>query len=144
MNRKFTLAISRKFLYSGTISKAKPSTLLSLLSQMCRLEAWWLSGSAPDCCPAVPGSNPVSPQPTADCQSSGGLPPGMALGCGLTSVRGARGKTYEKWAVGRQKHKKKKKEKNIRVGKPCIMYGYSAWTHIVLTAIKQGDKPLNI
>jgi hypothetical protein len=24
-------------------------------------EAWWLSGSVPDCCPAVP----VSPQPTA-------------------------------------------------------------------------------
>jgi hypothetical protein len=59
-------------------------------------EAWWLSGSAPDCCPAVPGSNPASPQPTADCQSSGGLPPGMALGCGLTSVRGDRGENYEK------------------------------------------------
>jgi hypothetical protein len=59
-------------------------------------EAWWLSGSAPDCCPAVPGSNLASPQPTADCQSSGGLPPGMALGCGLTSVRGDRGENYEK------------------------------------------------
>ncbi len=54
-------------------------------------EAWWLFGSAPDCCPAVLGSNPVSPQPTADCQSSCGLPPGMALGCRLTSVRGNRG-----------------------------------------------------
>ncbi len=30
------------------------------------LEVWWLNGSAPDCCPAVPGSNPASPQPTAD------------------------------------------------------------------------------
>ncbi len=59
-------------------------------------EAWWLSGSAPDCCPAVLGLNPASPQPTADCQSSGGLPPGMALGCGLTSVRGDRGENYEK------------------------------------------------
>ncbi len=59
-------------------------------------EAWWLSGSASDCCPVVPGSNPASPQPTADCQSSGGLPPGMALGCGLTSVRGDRGENYEK------------------------------------------------
>ncbi len=59
-------------------------------------EAWWLSGSAPDCCPAVPGLNPVSPQPTTDSQSSGGLPPGMALGCGLTSVRGNRGENYEK------------------------------------------------
>ncbi len=44
---------------------------------------------------AVPGSNPASPQPTADCQSSGGLRPGMALGCGLTSVRGDRGENYE-------------------------------------------------
>jgi hypothetical protein len=59
-------------------------------------EAWWLSGIEPDCCPAVPGLNPASPQPTADCQSSGGLPPEMALGCGLTSVRGDRGEDYEK------------------------------------------------
>ncbi len=59
-------------------------------------EAWWLNGSTPDCCPAVPGSNPASLQPTADCQSSGGLPPGMALGSGLTSVRGDRGESYEK------------------------------------------------
>jgi hypothetical protein len=27
---------------------------------------WWLNGSSPDCCPAVPVSNPASPQPTAD------------------------------------------------------------------------------
>jgi hypothetical protein len=46
--------------------------------------------------PAVPGSNPASPQPTADCQSLGGLPPGMALGFGLTSVRGNKGENYEK------------------------------------------------
>jgi hypothetical protein len=59
-------------------------------------EAWWLSGSVPDCCPAFLGSNLASPQPSADCQSSGGLPPGMALGCGLTSVRGDRGENYEK------------------------------------------------
>ncbi len=59
-------------------------------------EAWWLSGSVPVCCPAVPGSNPASPQPSADCKSSGGLPSGMALGCGLTSVRGNRGENYEK------------------------------------------------
>ncbi len=58
-------------------------------------EAWWLSDSASDCCPAVPGLNPAFPKPTADCQSSGGLPPGMALGCGLTSVRGNRGKNYK-------------------------------------------------
>jgi hypothetical protein len=32
---------------------------------------------APDCCPTVLGSNPASPQPTADCQSPDGLPPGM-------------------------------------------------------------------
>jgi hypothetical protein len=37
----------------------------------------------------------VSPQSTADCQSPGGLPSGMALGCGLTSVRGNRGENYE-------------------------------------------------
>jgi hypothetical protein len=43
-------------------------------------EVWWLNGSTPDCCPAVPGFNLASPQPTADCQSPGGLPPGMALG----------------------------------------------------------------
>jgi hypothetical protein len=59
-------------------------------------EAGWLSGSTPDCCPSVLGSNPASPQPTADCQSSGGLPPGMAFGCGLTSVGGDRGENYDK------------------------------------------------
>jgi hypothetical protein len=59
-------------------------------------EAWWLNGSTPDCCPAVLGSNPVSPQPTADCQSPDGLPPRMALGRGLTSVRGDRGENHEK------------------------------------------------
>jgi hypothetical protein len=59
-------------------------------------EARWLSGSPPDCCPAVPGSNLASPQPKADCKLSGGSPPEMALGCGLTSVRGDRGEDYEK------------------------------------------------
>jgi hypothetical protein len=44
----------------------------------------WFNGSAPDCCPSVPGSNPASPRSTADCQSPGGLPPGIARGCGLT------------------------------------------------------------
>jgi hypothetical protein len=73
-------------------------------------EAWWLSGSMPDCCPAVPGSNPVSPQPTADCQSSGGLPPGMAFGWGLTSVRGNRGENYEKWTASSPKTYKEKKK----------------------------------
>ncbi len=68
-------------------------------------KVWWLNGSTSDCSPAVPGSNPVPPQPTADCQSSGGLPPGMALGWGLTSTRGDRGENYEKC----QKHIKKKK-----------------------------------
>ncbi len=45
---------------------------------------------------AVPGSNLASPQLTADCQSPGGLPPGIALGCKLTSVRGDRGENYQK------------------------------------------------
>jgi hypothetical protein len=75
---------------------ARNFTIFTLLLRLINWEAWWLSGSAPDCCPAVPGSNPASPQPTADCQSSGGMPPGMALGCGLTSVRGDRGENYEK------------------------------------------------
>jgi hypothetical protein len=68
-------------------------------------KVWWLNGSALDCCPAVPGSNPASPQPTADCQSPGGLPPGMALACELTSVKGDRGENYE----NTKKHIKKKK-----------------------------------
>jgi hypothetical protein len=72
-------------------------------------EVWLLNGSTPDCCPAVPGSNPASPQPTADCQSSGGLPPGMALGFRLTSVRGNRGVNYVNEPLVRQKHYKKKK-----------------------------------
>ncbi len=71
-------------------------------------EAWWLSGSAPDFCPAVPSSHPASPQPTVDCQSYCGLPPGMALGCGLTSVRGDRGENYEKWTAGSAKTYQKK------------------------------------
>ncbi len=72
-------------------------------------EAWWLNGSAPDYCPAVLGSNPVSPQPTADCQSPDGLPPGMALGWGLTSVRGNRGENHEKRTAGSPKTYKEKK-----------------------------------
>ncbi len=59
-------------------------------------EAWWFNCSAPDCCPAVPGSNPASPQPTADRQSPGGFQPGMTLGSGLTSVRSNRGENCEK------------------------------------------------
>ncbi len=55
---------------------------------------------------AVSGSNPASPQPTSDCQSPGGLPPGMALGCGLTSVRGNRGENYEKGTAGSPKTNK--------------------------------------
>jgi hypothetical protein len=47
---------------------------------------------------------PESPQTTADCQSPGGLPPGMALGCRLTSVRGNRGENYENEPLVRQKH----------------------------------------
>jgi hypothetical protein len=50
-----------------------------------------------------PGLNPASTQPTADCQSSGGFPPGMALGCGLTSVRSDKGENYEKLTAGSPK-----------------------------------------
>jgi hypothetical protein len=67
----------------------------------------------PILCPVVPGSNPASPQPTADCQSPGGLPPGMALGCGLTSVRGNRGENYANEPLVRQKHKKNKKPSSL-------------------------------
>ncbi len=73
------------------------------------VEAWWLNGSAPDCFPAVSGLNPESPQPTADCQSPGGLPPGMALSCRLSSVRGNRGESYANEPLGRPKHKNKNK-----------------------------------
>jgi hypothetical protein len=38
-----------------------------------------------------------------------GCHPGMALGCGLTSVRGNRGKNYENEPLVPQKHTKKKK-----------------------------------
>jgi hypothetical protein len=65
----------------------------------------------PDCFHAG-GSNPASSRPTADYQSPGGLPPGMALGCGLTSVRGNRGENYDNEPLVRQKHKKKKKDYN--------------------------------
>jgi hypothetical protein len=63
----------------------------------------------PDCCPAVPGSNPASLQPTADCKSPGGLLPGMAFGCRLTSVRGDRGESYEKEPLVPPKNIKKTK-----------------------------------
>jgi hypothetical protein len=43
-------------------------------------ELWWLNGSMPNYCSAIPGSNLASSQPTADCPSPGGLPPGMAIG----------------------------------------------------------------
>jgi hypothetical protein len=77
-------------------------------------EVWWLNGSAPDCCPAVPGLNPTSSQPTAECQSPGGLPPGMALGCRLTSVRVNRGENYDE-PLFHQKHIKKKINIYIRM-----------------------------
>jgi hypothetical protein len=72
-------------------------------------EEWWLNGSAPDCCPTVPGLNPAPPQPTADCQSPGGLLPWMALGCGLSSVRDNRGENNENEPLVHQKQIKKKK-----------------------------------
>ncbi len=88
------------FLFSGfgvgQITAYKFNIIFNREAWWLNREAWWLSGSVPDCCPTVPGSDPVSPQHTADCQSDGGLPPGMALGCGLTSVRGNSGENYEK------------------------------------------------
>jgi hypothetical protein len=75
-------------------------------------EAWWLSGNAPHCCPAVPESEFSVSLAHSWLPSSGGLPPGMALGCGLTSVRGDRGENYEKWTVSSPK-KYIKKNQNI-------------------------------
>ncbi len=49
-----------------------------------------------------------SPQLTANLLV--GCHPGMALGCGLTSVRGIRGKNYENELLVPQKHTKKKKK----------------------------------
>ncbi len=72
-------------------------------------EAWWLNGRMSDCCSAVLGLNLAPPQPTADCQSPGGLPPGMALGYRLTSVRGNRGDNNKNEPLVRQKQIKKKK-----------------------------------
>jgi hypothetical protein len=48
-----------------------------------------------------------SPQQTANLLVGCHL--GMALGCGLTSVRGSRGKNYENKPLVPQKHPKKKK-----------------------------------
>jgi hypothetical protein len=73
-----------------TVSAATLSCSMLPIPLSHHAQAWWLDGSPPDCCPEVPGSNLASPQPTADCQSPGGLPSGMALGYGLTSVGGKR------------------------------------------------------
>jgi hypothetical protein len=40
----------------------------------------------------------------------------MALGCGLTSVRGNRGKNYENEPLVSQKHTKKKKYSEVQIG----------------------------
>jgi hypothetical protein len=63
--------------------------------------------------------NLASPQPTADCQSPGGLPPGIALGCGLTSDRSSSRENYENEPLVRQKHIKKKKI--IRILSACVL-----------------------
>jgi hypothetical protein len=59
-------------------------------------EKWWLAGRAQDCCLAVPGSNPAFPQPFADCQFLGGLPPGTILRRRLSSMRGDIGRKSRK------------------------------------------------
>jgi hypothetical protein len=61
-----------------------------------------------------------SPKPTADCQSSHGLPPGMALGCEMTvSVRDNRGKIYEKLTIGSPKTFKRKNMSTSVMPKTC-------------------------
>jgi hypothetical protein len=67
--------------------------------------AQWLRARLLFCSPRFESG--VSPS-TADCQSPSGLPPGMALGCGVTSVRGNRGENYKNELLVRQKHIKKK------------------------------------
>jgi hypothetical protein len=99
-----------------------------------RREAWWLNGNAPDCCPVVQGSNPASPQPTADCQSPVGLPPGVSLGCGLTSVRRNRGEDYENEPLIHQKTYKEKKINTNRAD--CL----SAISLIALIQIKKQEE----
>jgi hypothetical protein len=71
-------------------------------------ETWWLNGSVPDCCPAVPYSNPASPQPTADCQSPGGT----WLLADLCE-RQQRRKLQKNKLLVRQKHIKKKNKKEV-------------------------------
>ncbi len=82
-------------------------------------EAWWLNGSAPDCNTSFPGSNLTSPQPIGECQSPGGLPPGIALGCRLTSVRGTEEKITKNKPLISQKHIKKKKQINRGIAGLC-------------------------
>ncbi len=68
-------------------------------------EALWLSGSAPDCCPAVPGSNPASPLSTADCQSSA-----KPWWDGTWLWGATEEKIMRNGLLGRSKHIKKKKQ----------------------------------
>ncbi len=95
---------------------------------------------------AVPGSNPASTQPTADCQSPGRLPPGMALGWGLTSVRGNRGENSENELLIRQKHIRKKKVLKCKQvwtctdGQKCEVY----WVILVRFAIQFGTNTYSL
>ncbi len=91
-------------------------------------EAWWLNGSAPlfSCSPGF--ESRVSPAHS--------WPPifwwvatwdGMALSCGLTSVRGNRGESYENEPLVRQKHKKTK-EKTPLPAKRAFFYTQTTLT----------------
>jgi hypothetical protein len=81
----------------------------------------WFKGTvsdAPGCCPvahqAVVLQSRVRirrlPSPQLIANLLVGCHPGMALGCGLPSVRGNRGKNHENEPLVPQKHTKKKKQ----------------------------------
>ena len=69
------------------------------------MEMWWLNRSAPECHPAVPGSNPASLQPVRTCQFLVGKPTGLAGSLRLAS-EGGRGK--------KKKSQKKKKKSGVQ------------------------------
>jgi hypothetical protein len=49
------------------IASTEGQSLAAMPSNGGSNDAGWLNGCMQDCCPAVPGSNPASPQPTTDC-----------------------------------------------------------------------------
>jgi hypothetical protein len=86
----------------------------------------FLSNKIQSCCPAVPGSNPASPQPTADCQSTGGLPPRDGTWLRADLCEGQQRKKLRKWTAGSPKTYKEKKKKFNPTVRPMISRGVGA------------------